>query len=54
MDLTNPLSPSGDFWHLITFANSLDPDQDPQTLTLNWVQTIWHSNSAPESFFNEL
>ena len=31
----------GKFCHLITFANSLKPDQD----LLIWIQTIWHSDS---------
>ena len=54
---------SGDNRHqLITFANSLDPVKDRQTrlliifanslnqsLILIWVQTVWNSDSVPDS-----
>ena len=32
---------------LITFANSLDPDQDHQHVGPSWIQTIWHPDSVP-------
>ena len=36
---------------LMTFANSLDPDQDPQNVSPDQVQKICHSNSVPERIF---
>ena len=44
---------SGNFCRLlITFANSLDLDQDRKILlVLIWIQTIRHSDGVPESFF---
>ena len=37
----NSLPTSGDFCHLlITFANSLDPDQARQNVGLIWIQTV--------------
>ena len=50
---------------LITFAISLDPDQDRQNVgpdpdrqirtdkmsVLIWIQTVWHYNSVPEFLF---
>ena len=33
---------------LITFANSLDPDQYQQNVVLIWIQTISHSGSLPD------
>ena len=45
---------------LLTFANSLDPDQDggilsdltgiqtDKMLVLIWIQNVWHSVSVPE------
>ena len=43
----------GNFCRLLTtFANSLDPDQDRQVLSvLIWFKTVWHYNSAPERLF---
>ena len=44
-----------DLWHhpavnfcrlLITFENSLEPDQDQI-----WIQSVWHSDSVPEIIF---
>ena len=38
--------------HLITFANSLDPDQAKHNVGLDqWIQTSWHSDGIPEIMF---
>ena len=51
----------GDFRDLlITFVNSLDPDQDRQNVcpdldilsVLIWIQTVWHPDSLPELIFD--
>ena len=36
---------------LITFANSLDPDQDSKHAVLIWIQSVWHSDSVYERIF---
>ena len=48
----NSFPARGDFCHLlITFANSLDPDQDRQTSDLISIQTVSHTDGIPERFF---
>ena len=40
---------------LITFANSLDPDQDWQNVSPDLDQNCWHSDRVPERIvWNEL
>ena len=41
-------------FQLITFANSLDPDEDRQMSVLVWIQSVWHSDSVPEFFLNKV
>ena len=36
---------------LITFANSLDPDQDRQNIRPDLDPTVWRSDGIPERFF---
>ena len=37
------------FCHLLmTFTNSLDPDQTDRMLVLIWIQTVWYSDNVPE------
>ena len=36
---------------LISFAISLDPDQDDKMSVLIWIQIIWHSDNVPERIF---
>ena len=38
---------------LITFASSLDPDQDWQNVNLIWIQTVWHFDNVPGRIFME-
>ena len=38
---------------LITFANSLDPDQAWKMSGLIWIQTIWNSYGIPEIIFQK-
>ena len=46
----NSLLSRGDFCCLlITFANSLDPDQARQNVGLVWIQTVWHPNGIEKS-----
>ena len=45
---------NGDFCHLlITFANDLDTDEDDKTSVLILIQTVDHTDSAPERFFGK-
>ena len=36
------------FTSVVTFANSLDPDKDPNWI---WIQTVGHSDGFPERIF---
>ena len=44
------LPASGEFCHLLIFANSLDPDHADRTLGLIWIQNVRHSDSVLEIF----
>ena len=51
----NSFPTSGHFFCLlITFANSLDPDQARQNVGLIWIQTVRHSDGIPEDCFEKV
>ena len=55
--LFNSFLASGNFWLLITFENSLDPDQDRQKISADLDPVLdpglSHSDSVPERIFSE-